>query len=78
MAENKSSRPTSGPTLTSAGAREAEARQQRQAQALRANLARRKARDRALDSTATESGPAPEPLERQAVSDPPRRKPGGA
>jgi len=66
----------SKPTLSPAGAREAEERRQRQAKALRANLARRKARDRALDSTAAPPGPALEPLESQNVSDRPAAKPG--
>ncbi|MCK6451802.1 MAG: hypothetical protein L6R19_13235 [Alphaproteobacteria bacterium] len=68
----------SKPTLSPAGALEAEERRQRQARALRANLARRKARDRALEAAVPPSGAAPGPLESQDVPPPPARKPGGA
>jgi hypothetical protein len=74
MGENK----PSGPTLTDAGAREAEVRRRRQAEALRANLARRKARDRALDSVHSQAEAKPEASDSEAVSGPKRGKTGGA
>lgn len=70
MGENK----PPGPTLTDA----AEERRRRQAQALRANLARRKARDRALDSVHSPAEVKPEASDSEAVSGPKQGKTGGA
>lgn len=66
------------PNLSATGRRAVDERRQRQAAALRANLARRKARGRALEEAGDAAPPAPEPTETKAVSPGPGSKPGKA
>ena len=63
MSDKPSSGSPHGPNLTDRARREAEERRQRQARALRANLARRKAQDRARVGEADAGDKGAGPLE---------------
>ena len=58
----------SRPVLSPHGEGAAEQRRRRQAQALRANLGRRKAQERSRDQAAADAGASPEGLENHADS----------